>query len=677
MFLSCKNNPDAILTNSTSDLTTQDSILHWIKNGKNRDLTSAVRVKNFKKALNNLQFVKKDSLKIHYLSKISLGSIRLDTVLFKKSNKRALKLAVKIGDSTQIAAMYWDMGSFHKRKMSADSSYYYYLQAQHVFEALGKDYNEGRMYYNMALVQSDIQDYMGSQISVAKALELIKPLNKKISLYRCYGLLGTLSNALAEYDQAIVYHNTALKYLDKDKTTSRYYSSALNNLGTVYANQEKFKEAQSYFLEVLSYEDLKDFNPKLYGRAISSLAECKLHIDTNPKEALNLLKKAEKLQDNSEELIGLTFTYRKISEYHLLQKDTTMALQYAKMAQVSGKKSKNFESLFKSLMLEAKLDPKRSSAAIDRYVFLNDSLRLEERSKRNKMALIRFETGEARKKIQIMESQRKLWLGIASGLLLLVGTVSVIILQYFKNQKLRFRQQQQDHNQEIFDSMLAQKGKLVEGKQLEQKRISEELHDGILGQLLGIRLILSSLNNKNTEQAKKQRISVLEKMQEVEEELRIMSHELSDSSYQKMHNFIFSIEEMLIATLGPTKIEYHFIFDDIVNWDMINVNIKINLYRILQETIQNCIKHARATEVFIEMQVVETKLKIYIRDNGCGFDTNKVKKGIGHRNIQSRVKKTKGTWSINSMRNKGTTVTILVPLNLIEIETGPSLKEYA
>src|SRR5690606_19750518 len=127
-----------------------------------------------------------------------------------------------------------------------------------------------------------------------------------------------------------------------------------------------------------------------------------------------------------------------------------------------------------------------------------------------------------------------------------MGVLTLVMIdQRRKNQKLRFEQAQQRTNQEIFNLLHAQSSKIEEGKQQEKKRISEELHDGILGQMLGIRLILSGLNNKTDDDSVLKRGELLKKLQGLEEEIRTISHELSKASQEKINNFIVSIEELV------------------------------------------------------------------------------------------------------------------------------------
>ncbi|MGB5647543.1 MAG: histidine kinase dimerization/phosphoacceptor domain-containing protein, partial [Muriicola sp.] len=189
------------------------------------------------------------------------------------------------------------------------------------------------------------------------------------------------------------------------------------------------------------------------------------------------------------------------------------------------------------------------------YIRVSDSLQQEERRIRNKFNRIRFETDETLARNQQLAKQRMVWISIAGGVILLALALIIIIIQRIKNQRLKFQQQQQESNQEIFNLMLGQKQKVEEGKQSEQKRISEELHDGVLGEMNGIRMILLGLNKKADEAAIALREQAIEKLKQVQEEIRTISHELNDTSYQKLNNFMSSVEDLLKNICEPAGIK--------------------------------------------------------------------------------------------------------------------------
>ena len=94
-----------------------------------------------------------------------------------------------------------------------------------------------------------------------------------------------------------------------------------------------------------------------------------------------------------------------------------------------------------------------------------------------------------------------------------------------------------------------------------------------------------------------------------------------------------------------------------------HVELKINLYRILQEQLNNIIKYAGATEIFVGLKFVDNNLKLTIKDNGKGFDPKQYSKGIGLENMKRRAKLFSGTFKLNTSPDKGCEITIEIPLN--------------
>ncbi|WP_407265492.1 sensor histidine kinase [Tenacibaculum maritimum] len=196
----------------------------------------------------------------------------------------------------------------------------------------------------------------------------------------------------------------------------------------------------------------------------------------------------------------------------------------------------------------------------------------------------------------------------------------------------------------------------------ERQRISEELHDGILGKLFGTRMKLGLVNISN-EQNKEIYQSFLKELQEIEVEIREVSHKLSANLDGSNISFTGIIEQLLKDKSILNKFDYLFNIDQNINWSTVNEANKLNIYRIIQEAIQNIIKHARASEVLITFTYINNNIKLEIKDNGIGLDYSKIEKGIGFKNIKLRVLRLKGKLTINSSPNKGTSLTIRFPHN--------------
>jgi len=675
LFFSCTEENKLALLNK--NVSASDSTQIWIKNGRDTKLSFNVRQEYLQRAYNNASNESNDSLRLSYYAKLSFSYLELkDSISFRNLNKRARVLSEERKDSAILADLHWDMGDFYRNGFMKDSAYYEYGEAAKIYYFLNNDYSEARMLLRMAAIQKGIKDFTGAEINLIEAIELFLPLKKNNQLFLSYNLFGTIAKSLKEYEQSRIYFSKASEFLNKmPKEAQGQFPNALsNNIGNSYKEQGDYSKAIPYFNKVVNSDSLQYKNPTSYALALDNLGYSQFKTgqlktsETNLNEALGI-----NIQQNALDQIAMSRYH--LAEFYLFKKDTSLALSNAGEALVLARQSNDNQLTLETLKLYPRLDPKNAPAYLKEYLVLNDSLQEEERKIRNKFARIRFETDEFIAENQLLARQRQLWIGIAIGLFLLAVAVLVILSQRARNRNLRFQQQQQEANQEIFNLMLAQSQKMEEVKQSEQKRISEELHDGILGQMNGIRMMLLGLNKKVDDSAISMRGEAIEKLQGVQEEIRTISHELNDASYQKFHNFIISIEDLLKSICDAANIDYDLDYDEGLDWDALSGNIKINLYRIIQESLQNCIKHAFASEVYLELDSTDHLLKVSLKDDGRGFDSKKEKKGIGHKNITSRVHKLNGEWKIESNPGEGTVVTVQVPFRLTESENKTRVSE--
>lgn len=192
----------------------------------------------------------------------------------------------------------------------------------------------------------------------------------------------------------------------------------------------------------------------------------------------------------------------------------------------------------------------------------------------------------------------------------------------------------------------------VDGVEKEKLRVSEELHDNIGSQLANLsRIIYSETKLPN---------SIYQKSISIIDEVRALSHRLSPVKGNLL-TFKEQLENLINETFSTDHIDYDYNF--IGNAKNLNKKQQLNVYRILQEFLNNILKHAKATTVEIQFINLENELTLTIEDNGIGFNTNNTHKGLGLENIQRRVDYLKGTMEISSTPEQGTFIVVSVPTN--------------
>lgn len=203
---------------------------------------------------------------------------------------------------------------------------------------------------------------------------------------------------------------------------------------------------------------------------------------------------------------------------------------------------------------------------------------------------------------------------------------------------LKENQTRLDHQKKLIETNL-------HAQEKERMRIAGDLHDSLIGKLVVIRM-KGQIGADTTE------LDVL--LGESIAEARRISHDLTPPllEYSKIQELI---EDLLNPWKQKLKITYH---TDIRTTTDIPATSKIQLIRVVQELIVNILKHAKADTVFVHLRHTEKCLTLAVKDNGCGFDTSQLKKGLGLNNQELRMQYLNASHKVKSGPGKGTTTII-------------------
>lgn len=249
--------------------------------------------------------------------------------------------------------------------------------------------------------------------------------------------------------------------------------------------------------------------------------------------------------------------------------------------------------------------------------------------------------------------KRNILIGFLAVLIPLLG-LFYVYYQKLKTQSELNKTQEEINKQKVAALLKDQELKLikasVEGEEKERKRIAQELHDSIGGNLATIKL-----------QLPKEQTTIINQIDETYNQVRDLSHNLMP---KKFHNSGFTslISEYIHTVEKASKetISLHIHPEEEVN--KINENLKVELYKIIQELLTNALKHAKASQIDIHITQLDNEIKLLFEDNGIGFNTHELKEGIGFQNIKDRLKKIKGTMYVDAYPNRGTVIDIDVSL---------------
>jgi signal transduction histidine kinase len=235
------------------------------------------------------------------------------------------------------------------------------------------------------------------------------------------------------------------------------------------------------------------------------------------------------------------------------------------------------------------------------------------------------------------------------------------LAESFNLMVLRLKTQSEEIEKERTEKLSS----LFEGQEIERQRLSRELHDGLGQKLIATKLLLesfiyhsSSINSSDrSKRSEGYTFNLRKQFDEIIDEIRRMSNNLMPSVLKEF-GLKTAVENLCSESQNITGIE--FIFETNGNIEITDEKSKNHIYRIIQEALNNSIKHSRATKVYIYIEENSEKLTIIVKDNGIGFNSKSANKnnGNGLNNISERVNLLSGKFEINSEIGKGTRIKI-------------------
>ncbi len=575
-----------------------------------------------------------------------------------------------IKDTIGIISAESNLGLYYLNKFYLDSAYLYFNKAEKLSKKIKANPFLGGILLNKANILWCYKDYSGAEATAIQALKIASQKKYVEDIIACYMTIGNCLEGMNNYEKALDYYNKALIKLEDLKKIQQYSdlkNQTHNYIARIYQKQNLHQKAIAYIENTINFDKLKKSDLRTYSYLIKTIAYSKFKL--NDPKALPLFKEVLQISESIKFAPTQVEANTHLGEYYLAKNDTLSANSYFYVAQKLAHKNQIFEDELKILRFLALANPKKTTYYSSRYIQLNDSLQSVERATRDKFARIEFETDEVTSNNKVIQaennklSQRILFIASFSLLFLLVIFLWVRMnAQKNKARELLLKQEQQKANEVIYQLMLDQQQKIEEGKNIEKLRISQELHDGVMGKLSSIRLNLYVLNKKTDEETIKKCLEYIKEIQSIEKEIRTIAHDLNRNLFSSDVDFIAIVENIFTAIKNHSNIDFDLKTGENIDWSTVSTAIKINIYRIIQEALQNIDKYAAANKVAISMDKQDATLIITIADDGVGFNTKNSKNGIGLQNMQKRAEECNGTFNIVSTPKKGTKISLVIPI---------------
>ena len=320
-------------------------------------------------------------------------------------------------------------------------------------------------------------------------------------------------------------------------------------------------------------------------------------------------------------------------------------------------------------------DYKKAYLFARRYEGLKDSIMNHERFIEGSKIVIQYQTEAKEREIQNLEksnqaaiertqAQKRTVTLLTIGLGLLSLAIYYIISFYtqrIKASRIINQQENQISDQkirELEDNLkISSMQSMIEGQEVERERIAKDLHDSLGGLLSTIKLQFDSVQSKVKTLGKVKEYQTANKLIDAAvEEVRTISRNLQPGAMKDL-GLIASLKDLFNRVDGKHYPEVTFQYFDFP--DKIDNMKALSIYRIIQELLNNAVKHSKAKEILVQLSKQEEELVILFEDDGVGFDPENLQRvGMGLENIKSRVNYLKGNVHIDSQIGKGTTFLI-------------------
>jgi signal transduction histidine kinase len=553
--------------------------------------------------------------------------------LEEKYSKQFLLLASRQNDPNLIFDAYMRMGYVYEQKYAQNPSdtalrnkaEQYYLQSIATFnknkEAMLNRSSLSYAAINLANLYTEFnRDRAMQYAQLANSVSL--ETGDAIHIASSFGILAELALQSKNYDLAKSYFLKASMEIEKSPVRDHNIElSILESLSRISEEQGNYKEALTY------YKSYVDKYKSIYDQ-----------------EKLDITKRLESQFDKE----------RQEQKYIKLQLESDKKAQEIRLINILRAQR---EQVYNNLKLVEENQRERLKFS-----------ELESEKKEQQLRLAKLETKQKNNDIsnykKLLTFKEKI--NTYYIIFIFIFIVLIVLLLYAYKQRAKSMKQRDELHalaieKEKQNSKISTLTALLEGQEQERGRLARDLHDGLGGLLSGTKLQLSSLDLHQSENIEDGISKSINQIDGAVEELRRVAHNLMPDLLMK-YGLEAAIQEFA-TRMSNSALDIHTEFINYSN--SIPEDKQLILYRIIQELVNNAIKHADTSEIIIQISEEENVLHLTVEDNGKGFDPASldVRKTAGFHNIESRVQFLKGTMNITSELNIGTSIELQIPIH--------------
>lgn len=553
-----------------------------------------------------------------------------------------------------------------------------------------KDFEKNSNDENLAIVYSYKAKAYAAENQMDKALNYFFKAQKKYSILKkedkVYELKLEIAEIYSTYDhvknEAPKLYNEYIAFANRTKNDSML-AIGLYKKGIHLLFNDSINNAKNHYFKALSHNfKTNDTNTlvNIYN-GLAVIYNEKLNL---PDSAIYYLSKNLLLNKNADRVNDLCKNYVNLAASFTHKKNYQKAIEYLEKAEKLPvtehvKRLKNLILLFKSKNYEKTGDYKKAYELLSEYAQNESEIYQEDIDNKLSEFHVYFQTQEKslenenlKSQNKILEKTQKIDKLILIILLGFIVTTIVIAFLWVKNLKRKntINEQHIELQKEKMNSILKEQELqnidiMLESQEKERVKLANELHDNLGSMLATLRLNFQNLKRQKGD------------IEEQESKLYEKTDELIEEAYQKVRNLAHYKNLGVIGNEGLVP-AVRSMADKMSILNLLDINVipfglkerldnqlEVGIFRMIQELCTNIIKHASANQVNIYItQHNHSDINIIIEDNGIGFDANKLKSntGMGLKNIEKKVEQMGGSFTIDSIPGKGTTIIIDLPL---------------
>ena len=548
--------------------------------------------------------------------------------------KKSLRIYLDKKDTAAMIAIYNSMGNYFREITTYDSAVIYFHDAINLCELSGRGMRLGKILCNLAEVYLRLEEFENAGKYLNMSLEFYEKHGKIANMAILYTKLGNLANEEGDYVRAMEYYQQADIFY-REVNDARGIHDIYINYGIIFQKQGKYNLAlKNYNLALVYYRKqniAKGTITSWQGKASVYYKQGKF------EQALILYDSCLQLAIESTDLYRQKEILGNMSEIYFDAGDFKKAFIF----------HVHFDKINDSIF------------NLEKTEIISDLMFKYEKEK-DQAHILSLENENLFKDLRIRTRTNQRNVYFFTGLGIIIIALFLFIFFRYKTKKEKIIASQKIRQLEEEKKLLAARF-LVEGQEEERKRIARELHDGLGVLLSATKMQFSAISDKSPENK-----ALIEKaskfLDQASGDVRKISHNMMPGLLTKLG--LYEALEDLFDNLADTRgLNAQIKLSGIK--ERLPENQEIMLYRIIQEMVNNTLKHADAKQIELQINVRQEWLDIRYSDDGKGFDVEEKQeqKTLGLQNILSRVKFLNGSVSIESAPAKGCVFIMQIPVS--------------